>query len=385
VTVRRLQGGDLEALFALRQLSFLDRSDFDDPAVRARHEVRLPFSYGHFDQETDQEKLTSAAICFPFEMYHAGKRVRVGGLAGVLSAPETRRRGFVRDLLHAILSDLKDNGVGWALEYPFDPRFYARYSFATVPTGSEVTVPAERLFRGPSPDAERFRGDPERVLEPIYSAWAQHYALTLCRDNPARPTWTRILGDNVCYLLEDAYVVFELEHTSSGQTLTVHDYAFRTPAGRERVFRFIGSFYGQADRISLHLPSDEPLALDVQNYHTNELPILQARIVDLGAALNPLESTVESTFTVRIRDDFCSWNDGVFKLTLTPSGTRVSHSDAQPEATLSVATLTQLVVGALSPTAALRAGLAEGHLQPIQTLAALGQGRIPFMPSSDYF
>lgn len=125
MSVRRLQEGDLEQLFALRQVSFLDRSNFADETVRARHRARLPYTFGHFLEG----RLTSAAVCYPFEMFLAGQRVQVGGLAGVLSAPQTRRRGFVREVLKNILERLSQDGVGWALEYPFDPRFYARYGF----------------------------------------------------------------------------------------------------------------------------------------------------------------------------------------------------------------------------------------------------------------
>lgn len=379
--IRPLTEGDLEQLFALRQISFLDTSDVSAPAMRARHIARLHYTYGHFLGD----KLTSAAVCHPFETFLAGRRVAAGGLASVLSAPETRRRGFVRELLQHILGDLRSRGVGWMLEYPFDPRFYARYGFATVPTGSEVTVPAERLFRGPSPDAERLSGDASGVLGPIYSAWAQHYSLTLCRDNTARPTWTRILKDAICYLLEDAYVIFELEEDKAGQTLTVHDYAFTTPAGRERVFGFVGSFYGQVERVSLHLPNDEPLAFDLQRYHTNELPALQARIVDLAAALGPLTSDAEATLNVRVEDTFCPWNSGTFRLELGPNGTRVNPTGAEAETTLDVATLTRLVTGALTPAAALCAGLASGDTRALEILAALSRDTIPFMPSSDYF
>ena len=174
-------------------------------------------------------------------MFFAGRRVRVGGLASVLSAPETRRRGFVRELLQSILATLHQNGVGWALEYPFDPRFYARYGFASVPTGAEVTFPAEKLFSGPAPDAERFTGDPEGVLTPVYNAWAETYSFTLSRDNTARPTWSRILAEHrLCYVLPDAYAVFGLEQTREIQTLYRSRLRFFVPGGARATFSVFG-------------------------------------------------------------------------------------------------------------------------------------------------
>jgi len=382
VSVRPLHEGDLDQLFSIRQLSFLDRSDFSDEAVRARYAGRLPYTFGHFLAG----KLTSAAVCFPFQMYVAGQRVRVGGLAGVLSAPETRRRGFVRALLADILARLRQDGVGWMLEYPFDPRFYARYGFATVPTGCEVTVPAEKLFCGAAPDAERVSEKAADRLEAIYDAWAQHYALTLTRNTQARPTWPRVVsGNRFCYLLQDAYAVLELRERNATQTLTVHDYAFASPTGREELFRFIGAFYGQADLISLHLPADEPLALDMQRHHSNRLPILQARVADVGAALGPLVSPSEQTFALCVRDPFCSWNNGTFRVALGPSGNTLIPSRETPELSLDIGTLTRLVTGALGAAAALRTGLAEGEARVAQALAALSAGRTTFMPGSDYF
>ncbi len=387
MSVRPLVEADLPQLFALRQISYLDRRDYTDAAVYRAAKARLPYLSGHFLEG----KLTSAAVVYPFEMFLAGRRTRTGGLAGVLSAPETRRRGFVRELLRGALEKLSADGTGWLLEYPFDPRFYARLGFATVPTGYEVTVPAERLFTGPAPDAERFTGDTtgdaQAVLEPLYHAWAANYSLTLRRDNAARATWSRILDDTFCYVMEDAYAVLELSEDDAGQTLTVHDYAFSSPAGRANLFRFVGSFYGQADQISLHLPQDEPLAWDLQTFHTNKLPVLQARITDLQAALGPLTSGLEQTLTLTVRDPLCAWNDGTFSVALTPAGSTVRAGNAPdtPTLALDIGTLTQLVVGALPPDAALRCGLAEGDLAAAQALYALGSGRVTFMPSSDYF
>lgn len=385
--LRPLKETDLPQLFAIRQLAFLDRSDFSDPEVRERHLSRLAHSYGHFSGQT----LTSAAVMHPFEMYLAGVRVRMGGLAGVLSAPEHRRRGFVAKLLFGVLQALRAAGTGWCLEYPFDPRFYARYGFASVPTGAEVSVPAERLYRSRAPDGAR-RVDGASSLKPLYEHWAAGHNFTLVRSDrvrnaQARPDWERIAGGEArfSYLLEDAYCVLELTANPEGQTLNVHDYAYTTPAGYDALWRFIGSFHGQVQRIELQLSADDPLLFDLQRYHTAQLPLLQARVVDVELALSALASPSTAAFALRLEDDFCEWNHGSFGLELSPSGTQVRRTDAAPDLTLDVRTLALLLSGALNADAAKRTGLVKGSLEATRTLAALAGGRQPFMPRSDYF
>ena len=139
--------------------------------------------------------------------------------------------------------------------------------------------------------------------------------------------------------------------------------------------------------LRMHLPPDERLGWDLQNFHTNKLPILQARITDLQAALGSLSSPAEQTLTLTVRDPLCSWNDGTFAVTLTPDGSTAREGRAlnTPALALDIGTLTQLVAGALRPETALRSGLAEGDLAAAQALAALGGGYTTFMPSSDYF
>ena len=111
MSVRPLEEGDLPQLFALRQISYLDRRDYTDAAVYEAAKARLPGLSGHFLGD----KLTSAAVVYPFEMFLAGRRTKAGGLAGVLSAPETRRRGYVRELLRDVVEKLSADGTGWLL------------------------------------------------------------------------------------------------------------------------------------------------------------------------------------------------------------------------------------------------------------------------------
>ncbi len=387
-TVRALGEDDLEQMFAVREVAFLESSDLSDPKTLQRYRDRLPYTRGYFDEGT----LTSVYTLFPFEMYLAGRRVKMGGLAGVASKPEYRRRGHIAKLLKDALEQLRAAGVGWCLEYPFDPRFYARYGWQSVKSGALVEVPSERLLRGRAPDAVRLeRGDAPQ-LESIYKRWAQGYNFTLSRDDGARPDWTWHVRrpwearDRLIYKLGDAYCLLDFREDETGRSvLNVHDYAFLSPEGRHNLFAFLGSFHGQVDVVSLHLPSGEPHLLDWQAYvHKND-EALQARVVDVKIALESLSSTRETSFTLRVADDFCERNNQTFAVTLGEKTEMALAQTSSPDLSLDVKTLALLLSGSLNATEARRAGLLEGDVEVARALASLAGERTSFMPLSDYF
>ena len=388
-TVRALVENDLEQLFAVRQVAFSEPADLSDPGTLERYKKRLPYTRGYFDEDT----LTSAYTLFPFEMFVAGQRVKMGGLAGVASAPESRRRGHIAKLLEDALEQLRVAGVGWCLEYPFDPRFYARYGWQSVSSGSLVKVPSETLFVGRAPDAVRLNPDDVEQLKPIYKRWAQGHTFTLSRDDEARPDWARLIRqpwearDRLIYKLEDAYCLLEMREneTTEHTELHVHDYAFSSPNGRRDLFTFLGSFHGQADVIDLHLPSSEPHLLDLQAYVYKNTHALQARVVDVKLALEALASPTRMVFTMRVEDDFCDWNNQTFEVTLGEKNEVARAQSATPDLTLDIRTLPLLLSNSANAQTAWRAGLLEGDLEAAEALTALGGEQVAFMPLSDYF
>ena len=388
--IRSLTEDDLPQLFAIRQVAYLDTSDFGDAVAQQRHVDRLPYTRGYFEEGT----LTSAAVVYPFEMYLAGQPTPMGGLASVLSAPEYRRRGHVEALLKDALSNLRAQEVGWCVEYPFDPRYYARYGWGSVPSGSVVTCPSEKLFGGRAPAAKRLTKDELERLEPTYAHWAAGYNFARRRGERLHGSWSTILArpwetrERFIYKLDDAYCVLSLAHDDAADvmTLTVEDYAYSSPEGRSHLWRFVGSFHGQADRVRLHLPGDEPLLFDLQGYVEANRSSFQARVVDVPRALHGLFSKDTLSFTLKVHDDFCAWNDGVFGLELSPRGTKVEKVEAEDaDVSLDVRALPLLLSGGVNARTAQRTGLAEGDLEYLEALTTLAGGRVPFMAKADYF
>lgn len=386
-SIRPLGPDDLDRFIAIRAVSF-PAPDIGAEEFRELLAKRLPFTSGLFVED----ELACVATMYPTTMYLNGERVPMGALAGVATAPEYRRRGLVRTLLLGALERLHRNKIGWCLEYPFDPRFYHRLGWQSVPSGVELDLPSEYLFSGRPPRARRLPVGEFASLAPIYDAWASRYNFCLTRIEDPREAWSRLVSDwwlddeGFIYRLDGAYLLFELSREEGRTVLTVEDYAYADPKSRAELFSFIGSLHGQADVVRIHLPEDDPLALDHRQRHgrSRRWP-LQARVVDVASALAPLTSERSAAFEMKLRDELCEWNDATFRVETGPGGTTVTTSSGTPEVELPVQTLPLLLTGLLSPQAALGQGQASGSREALAALASLGGGRTLFMPLSDAF
>lgn len=385
-SIRPLGPDDLDRFIAVRAVSF-PAPDIDEETFRGLLAKRLPYTSGLFVED----ELACVVTMYPTTMYLNGESVPMGALAGVASAPEHRRRGLVRTLLLDALELLRRDEVGWCLEYPFDPRFYHRLGWQSVPSGVQLELPSEYLFGGRPPRARRLPLEDFGSLSPIYDSWARRYNFCLTRAEDPRGAWSRLVSDwwlddgGFLYRLDGAYVLFALSREEGRTILTVEDYAYAKAASRTELFSFIGSLHGQADIVRIHLPADDPLALDHRQRHSRSRWPLQARVVDVAFALAPLASERNAVFAMKVRDELCEWNDGTFRVEIGQDGTKVSAASGKPDVELPIQTLPLLLSGLLTPQSALDQGQASGSREPLDALASLGGGRTLFMPLSDAF
>ena len=346
--------------------------------------ARLSHTRGYFVGDD----LASAVTVYPFTMNVAGRSLAMGGLASVMSAPEYRRRGFVRTLILDSFERLRSAGVAWSLEYPFDPAYYARFGYVSVPNGLRLELPVSALYGGAPPDAERLRAHEVERLKPIHKAFAEGYNFSLTRADEARDAWSLLIKkpwedrEATVYLLEDAYTVLDFRYGEPNR-LTVKDYAYRTPAGRERLLRFWGSFQGQAEVVALHVPGDEPLLFDYARYIKHPDTVLQARIVDVKLALEALPGGDNASFTLSVTDDI--YDRQSYTVVTEDGRVSVTAFSGEPDLTLDAKTLALLLSGGLSAEAAFRYGRLEGDLSAAQALSSLAGKRLPFMAQADYF
>lgn len=357
----------------------------DVPALRERLIRRLPELVGRYQGG----RLASVAAMRPLRAWIGGVQHPVGGLANVATFPWARRRGHVVALLRHWLERLHEDGVGWCAEHPFDPRFYARYGFQSLPNGQVVEVPPALFGTGAPSDAEALAPDRLEALRPIHAAFARRYGLALTREGGSGDAWHNLVRPHWgpprhVYLLEDAYLVFRLADDATAM-LYAHDYAFATPAGRQRLWELLASFRGQTQRVRIHLPPGDRMLADTQPRHGVRSPLVQLRVVDLAAALAPLRSPRPSRWTLAVRDEVCRWNDGTFEVAVTPDGCSVTPGSGTPAASLDVQTLAALLGQASTPEIVLADGRASGDVEALRALSDLTRGQPTFHAEADDF
>ncbi len=386
--IRPLNVDELDQLFAIREVAFLDWTDYSKPENRQIHLDRLKYRYGSFNGDA----LAATASWYPFNMYLHGKLQPVWGLASVATAGEYRRKGHVAKLLNAGLEMMNRQGVGWCLEYPFDPRFYGRYGWSTVSNGNFYEVPSGWLRRD-EVSAKRIGLEQVEQAHEIYDTWASRYNFAFGRDDKIQESWRYLFGKapwhdqsqrRFAYVMDGAYCVAIISRKDGGKTLHVLDWGHSTPAGFQALLSFWGGFHGQVDKVRVQLPSDSPLQHEWSEYVVPHPHPLQARIVSAQAALSGIPADQFFSIALAVTDDFCGWNNQTYRVKGDGEFSSAEITSDEPDATIDVRGLARLLSGTIDVGTALHYGELDAANDKVWGLQHLEIGPA-HMSLSDYF
>jgi len=313
--------------------------------------------YGVF--EGDELLTTSGHIEFTARL--RGNWVSLAGVAAVASPPEHRRKGLVADLLAASLSDYRERGWPISALRPFEESFYGTYGWATGVRYRTATVepgalaPAAELV-GDEGRFVRLRAADHERLHDAYAAWTDGVTLATRRSDD---WWReRILGapdgEPYCYGWERngtvrGYLVYEV---TDDRTLRAQEVAAADDEAYLHLLRFCYNHDSQVNEVELYGPESEFLidVVDDRDALTVEEAAGQmVRIVDVPPALEAPEyrGVEDARVVLDVTDDTADWNDDRFALAVADGTATVERTDDDPDATVGIGTLSQLLVGHL--------------------------------------
>ena len=361
------------------------------PPDREQRQERY-WSFGDYRGVFEGDELLAACGQIEFTARVRGAWLPLAGLTGVATAPTHRRQGLAGRMLEASLAEYRDRGWPVSALRPFDARFYGRYGWATGCRYTAATVSPSALAPAREAAAGRFRRvHPEgfEALEPVYREWLDGVGLATRRSED----WWRDRAFHTpgtelyCYAWErDGETRGYLLYQAEDRRLTVREAAHVDHEAYLNLLRFLADHDAQADELLLRGPGHDRLLDVVEDRDALDVELVpgqMVRIADVSAALEAVRYPADeaATLTLSVADDHAPWNDRTVRLAVADGTATVEPTEEEPDASVDIGTLSQLLVGYLPARRARTVGgLTVETPGTVATLAALFPEQETYLP-----
>ena len=282
-------------------------------------------------------EVVGGAGAFSFDLSVPGGSIPCAGVTVVGVYPTHRRRGVLRAMMRAQLDDVRERGEPIAALWASEETIYGRFGYGLAAWAGEVALrrewaafakPLERRGRARFVTAEEAR----ELFPPVWEAVRGQRAGLFARSDAwweLRPL--RIpdeeLGNPRRFVAVDvdgetqAYAIYKREQSwadgvSTGK-LTVSEALGTTPQATAEIWRFLLDVDWTETIVADLLPPDHPLLLLLATPRRARYRLsdsLWVRLVDVGAALSGRAYAADGSLVLDVRDAFCPWNEGRWRL-----------------------------------------------------------------------
>ena len=349
------------------------------------------------------------AAAYDFELTLPGcTTVDAAGVTAVSVRPTHRRRGALAGMMRRQLDDVHERGVPVAILLASESTIYGRFGYGPATVAHELEIDRYRArLEAPfeAPGRVRLVADEaewQRLLPEIHDRvrrgqpgdvrrtdgwWKGHFA----NAGPVPGT----LGPRLHAFYENAAGEVEgFTHyrirTDTGQRLqadwvvAVEGLGALTFEAYVALWRYVTDIDLSAKITVSMRPPDEPfrhlLAEPRRLAAVRSLDFLWLRIVDVAAALAARRYEVPGSVVLEVRDPFCPWNAGRWRLEGGPDGASCERTDASADLTLSAVELGAAFLGGVNLAALAAARRVDEH-EPgavARTASMLATARAPW-------
>lgn len=267
---RTAKEADLDRLVDIHLVAYPD--DRDGAARRRNFTANVFGTLGDVVVVEEAGRLVGHARLFRMKSWFGGRPVKVGGIASVAVAPESRGRGIATALLEELHARSLARGDAVTKLYAFKQGYYARLGYAATSTRKRLSFDPASL-----PDAYRalarrmvrgVTGDDRAGVERAYARSATRQSGWLAR---SPRLWDRLWSRERRQVLVAArgprldrifgYVAFELQQAEPhGETrLSVEELAADDAEARRALWGALGALRDQVAEVDVEVAADDPI------------------------------------------------------------------------------------------------------------------------------
>jgi len=324
--------------------------------------------WGAFDPKG---QLHSALMVIPYEMRMNKLTVKMGGIAGVVTRPESRGLGLGRKIFQKAYQGMAAEKQAFSYLFPFSWAYYRKLGYDVCRNNNSVNIPIASFSGYPYPqniEAYDFTGNVQPYMD-IYNDFTKGRNLSIVRD---RPTWEKLLSKDPykdawhSFLNHDqsgtpnAYITYTAQKNAEthGYNIAIQELCWRTTEGLHSIFGFIGKLSAEFASVNWNAPCDINVHTLFPEAHNTAWQVHASgmnRIMDTSVALESLCAPHGAgKVTMEIADPLIQNNSGIYNIEwengqLSVAKSSSSHADAST----SIQTLAQLVSGYLTPAQAI--------------------------------
>ncbi|MEE8600770.1 GNAT family N-acetyltransferase [Euzebya tangerina] len=350
----------------------------------------------------DGELVGSCGV-WPFGQWLGGRRVAMGGVGGVVIAPEARGRGVGSTLVRTMLHAEHEWGDALSCLYPTVPAFYRAHGYALAGLRLTRTIRTAALLQLPRPEnPARLRPfDPERdlaaVIELLDARSRTHGRMQrderrhrnmLEQDDEIR-SWVAVEDGNIV-----GYLQWERREPDHGdrslRKLVVDELAAVDQEVWLTLWRLVGSDGTEAQFTEYRTSPHDPLLDHVSMLEydgTDQVQRWMARVIDIRAAVEQRgwPAGADVTVPLQIDDPILRHNSGAYHLIVSRGSAELAPARrSEGTATMDIGALSALFTGHVSARALADHGrLGGGSAEDITALDVAFAGPQPVM--YDYF
>ncbi|MFS0725939.1 enhanced intracellular survival protein Eis [Paenibacillus sp. 1P07SE] len=380
--LRTLTADEVDASLELAMYAFQFKLS-EQELAQVRSQAKPHETWGVFEGK----ELVAQLTLLPLTAYLAGKPMAMGGIAGVSTWPEHRRKGAVGKLMIQALEQMRQNGQTISFLTPFDFQFYRRYGWEMYVeykayTLNTALLPSRRQVEGTITRYSELNKELVNVIAPLYEVYASGYNGTLARKEDWWFTsiFRRNQGQVAVFNNADGaprgYVFYKV----ADREFVVHELVYLDTEARQGLWNFIANHDSMIERVQLKAPSDDPLPYLLPNprFEQKLVPYFMGRIVDVEAFFKsyPFNSILsDEPLTIAVSDEHAPWNEGMYELAFNENGLHVTKYNQPPagqaQLSCSIQALSAMMIGYKRPQTLWELQLIEGDREAASRLEAL--------------
>lgn len=311
-------------------------------------------------------EIVGGAGAFSFEFTVPGGTMPCAGVTVVGVYPTHRRRGVLSAMMRAQLDDVHQRGEPIAALWASEERIYPRYGYGMASLMGEISLQRQRAsFALPYEPVGRMRlVEVDEAKELLPRVWDAARPQTPGFFSRPRAWWDdRLLHDPEerrrgagpkRYAVHetggevDGYAQYRhvpsFEGGASTAKLRVLEAVASSPEATRELWRYLLDIDWTETIEAELLPIDHPLFLllaEPRRTRYRRYDGLWVRLIDVGAALSGRAYAAEGEVVFDVRDEFCPWNEGRWKL----ENGEAARTDDEPDLRLDVTGLGSVFLG----------------------------------------